>query len=138
MELGKEPGVQGLVQLGRNAIERVAQLESENSYLRAANSDGAALLQKLRDRIAALEAEKAERERQEPAGQVIGINTVQWKGHGPVLGAKLYYAPPALREPTEEECSRIAIEAGHRLKTEAARIAIGRAMFNAVREVMTK
>ena len=66
MELGKEPGVQGLVQLGRNAIERVAQLESENSYLRAANSDGAALLHKLRDRIAALEAEKAERERQEP------------------------------------------------------------------------
>lgn len=64
MELGKEPGVQGLVQLGRNAIERVAQLESENSYLRAANSDGAALLQKLRDRIAALEAEKAERERE--------------------------------------------------------------------------
>lgn len=64
MELGKEPGVQGLVQLGRNAIERVAQLESENSYLRAANSDGAALLQKLRDRIAALEAENAERERE--------------------------------------------------------------------------
>jgi hypothetical protein len=64
MELGKEPGVQGLVQLGRNAIERVAQLESENSYLRAANSDGAALLQKLRDRIATLDAEKAERERE--------------------------------------------------------------------------
>ena len=56
MEIENNAGVQGLAQLGRNAIERVTQLESENAYLRAANSDGAALLQKLRDRISALEA----------------------------------------------------------------------------------
>lgn len=97
----------------------------------------------LRQRIAALEAEKAERERQEPAGQVIGINTVQWKGHGPVLGAKLYYAPPALREPTEEECSRIYAIADRNPITRGPEIGempvrAGRAMWQAVREVMTK
>ena len=61
--IAANPGVQGLAQLGRNAIERVAVLESENAYLRAANSDGAALLQSvcaernaLRARLAAIDS----------------------------------------------------------------------------------
>jgi hypothetical protein len=43
----QNPGVAGLAQLGRNAIDRVTVLEAENAYLRAANSDGAELLQSL-------------------------------------------------------------------------------------------
>lgn len=141
MELGKEPGVQGLVQLGRNAIERVAQLESENSYLRAANSDGAALLQKLRDRIAALEAEKAERERQEPilwwdGDKIVSENR---KYLFPFVNPPqpLYAHPLALREPTEVECREIRRLAKNE-ECDGSKVCEGRAMFKAVREVMAK
>ena len=57
MEIENNAGVQGLAQLGRNAIERVTQLESENAYLRAANSDGAALLQKMQSERAAIKGD---------------------------------------------------------------------------------
>jgi len=96
----------------------------------------------LEARIATLEAEKAEREAQEPVAWVlfddIFIAPKDMQDDPPNLECMkpLYAHPLALREPTEEECSKIAIEAGHRLKTEAARIAIGRAMFNAVKKVM--
>jgi hypothetical protein len=143
MELGKEPGVQGLVQLGRNAIERVAQLESENSYLRAANSDGAALLQKLRDRIATLEAE---RERNEPVATVCvkrtGFNAgIEWGAirDGVMMndGDLLYAHPLALRDPTDDECREIRRLAKNE-ECDGSKVCEGRAMFNAVREVMTK
>lgn len=57
MEIENNAGVQGLAQLGRNAIERVTQLESENAYLRAANSDSAALLQKMQSERAAIKGD---------------------------------------------------------------------------------
>ena len=60
MEIENNAGVQGLAQLGRNAIERVTQLESENAYLRAANSDGAALLQKMQSERADIKGDYGE------------------------------------------------------------------------------
>lgn len=73
-----DPGVAGLAQLGRNAIERVRQLERERDELRAGLERLAQLYEDehdlcdrpmwLRELIArpALEAERAERELQEP------------------------------------------------------------------------
>ena len=94
------------------------------------------------DRIAALEAEKAERERQEPVAWVlfddIFIASKDMSDDPPNLECMkpLYAHPLALREPTEDECREIwrAI----RRTTATDQISGGRAMWQAVREVMTK
>ena len=92
-------------------------------------------------RIAALEAEKAERERQEPVAWVlfddIFIAPKDMQDDPPNLECMkpLYAHPLALREPTEDECRRIANEF---LILGGPDELAGRVMFNAVREVMTK
>lgn len=101
------------------------------------------------DRIAALEAEKAERERQEPVAWVlfddIFIAPKDMQDDPPNLECMkpLYAHPLALREPTEDECSRIYAIADRNPITRGPEIGempvrAGRAMWQAVREVMTK
>lgn len=133
-----------------NAMPDVVPLSQEYTLLALNLAMLSGQKTRLENRIAALEAEKAERERQEPVAWAwndpAGWMHIQetrerpeWISDEIADGMKLrplYAHPLALREPTEDECRRIAIEAGHRLKTEAARIAIGRAMFNAVKKVM--
>lgn len=135
--------------LGKWYTDHVSAMTREGLH---AKSDIASELAFRDQRIATLEAEKEARERQEPvawawndpAGWIHIQETrerPEWISDEIANGMKLrplYAHPLALREPTEGEYSKIAIEAGHRLKTEAARIAIGRAMWQAVREVMTK
>lgn len=101
------------------------------------------------DRITTLEAEKAERERQEPVAWAwndpAGWMHIQetrerpeWISDEMADGMKLrplYAHPLALREPTEDECQRIANEF---LILGGPDELAGRVMFNAVREVMTK
>lgn len=107
----------------------------------------------IRQRIAALEAEKAERERQEPVAWAwndsLGCMHVHCGSRRPhwvddecsdsmraELSLRPLYAHPlALREPTEDECRRIANEF---LILGGPDELAGRVMFNAVREVMTK
>ena len=48
----KAPGVQGLIQLGRNAIDRVAELESENARLKRLFADMALENAAMKDLIA--------------------------------------------------------------------------------------
>ena len=101
-------------------------------------------VESLRKRIASLEAEKAERERQEPVATVCvkrtGFNAgIEWGAirDGVMMndGDPLYAHPLAMREPTEDECRRIANEF---LILGGPDELAGRVMFNAVREVMTK
>ena len=98
-------------------------------------------VESLRKRIASLEAEKAERERQEPVAWVlfddIFIAPKDMQDDPPNLECMkpLYAHPLALREPTEDECRRIANEF---LILGGPDELAGRVMFNAVREVMTK
>lgn len=98
---------------------------------------------------AALEAEKAERERQEPVAWVlfddIFIASKDMSDDPPNLECMkpLYAHPLALREPTEDECSRIYAIADRNPITRGPEIGempvrAGRAMWQAVREVMTK
>lgn len=96
------------------------------------------------NRIAALEAEKAERERQEPilwwdGDKIVSENR---KYLFPFVNPPqpLYAHPLALREPTEDECVSLACRVDELLgdpsrQTDAE---YGRAMWQAVREVMTK
>lgn len=112
------------------------------------------VIQRQRARIAALEAEKAERERQDPVAwawnDALGCMHVHCGSRRPVwvdgecsdatraeLSLRPLYARPlAIREPTEDECREIwrAI----RRTTATDQISGGRAMWQAVREVMTK
>ena len=148
-------GVQGLIQLGRNAIDRVSELERGIAYrdqmIRQLSEELDDLIKtdetirqlraRLADRIAALEAEKAERERQEPVAWVlfddIFIAPKDMQDDPPNLECMkpLYAHPLAMREPTEDECRRIANEF---LILGGPDELAGRVMFNAVREVMTK
>jgi len=116
-------------------------------------------------RIAALEIEKAEREAQEPVAwawnDALGCMHAHCGSRRPVWVdgecsdvkraetslRPLYAAPPiprvdanplALREPTEDECREIADRFLCEVANAARGVRTGRAMFNAVREVMTK
>jgi hypothetical protein len=103
----------------------------------------------LRQRIAALEAE---RERHEPvAWQIRNEKSESWAFvgnkeadadwymkvfEGPFLKRPLYAHPLAIREPTDEECERICRLYAAWMPPTVEVVADGRAMFNAVREVM--
>lgn len=107
----------------------------------------------LRQRVATLEAEKAERERQGPVAWAwndsLGCMHVHCGSRRPhwvddecsdsmraELSLRPLYAHPlALRDPTDDECKRIANEF---LVLGGPDELAGRVMFNAVREVMTK
>lgn len=124
-----------------------------------------AVIQRQRARIATLEAEKAEREAQEPVAwawsDALGCMHAHCGSRRPVWvdgecsDAKraetslrpLYAAPPiprvdahplALREPTDDECREIADRFLCEVANAARGVRTGRAMFNAVREVMKK
>jgi len=112
-----------------------------------------AILEQLRQRIDELEAEKAEREAQEPAAwawnDALGCMRVHCGPRRPEWVDRecseatraemslrpLYAHPLALRDPTDDECKRIANEF---LVLGGPDELAGRVMFNAVREVMTK
>lgn len=106
--------------------------------------------------IATLEAEKAERERQEPVAwawdDALGCMHVHCGSRRPVWVdgecsdatraemklRPLYAHPLALREPTDDECREIADRFLCEVANAARGVRTGRAMFNAVREVMKK
>ena len=99
-----------------------------------------AVIQRQRARIATLEAEKAERDAQEPVAWVlfddIFIASKDMSDDPPNLECMkpLYAHQLALRDPTEEECREI-MDVYRQLEFSEAK---GRAMWQAVREVMTK
>jgi len=94
--------------------------------------------------IATLEAEKAERDAQEPVAWVlfddIFIAPKDMQDDPPNLECMkpLYAHPLALREPTDDECREIADRFLCEVANAARGVRTGRAMFNAVREVMKK
>ena len=101
-------------------------------------------LKELESRIAALEAEKAERERQEPVAWACGHYLFKHKPHWATdsisVGEEpnpLYAHPLAMREPTSDECREIWREMKAH-DCDGSKICEGRAMWQAVREVMTK
>ena len=144
-----------------------------------------AVIQRQRARIATLEAEKAERDAQEPVAwqwltsghfrKYFPPNDATRKDWRPLYAAPpiprveqepvawvlfddifiapkdmqddppnleclkpLYAHPLALREPTDDECREIADRFLCEVANAARGVRTGRAMFNAVREVMTK
>lgn len=126
------------IALGRFYTDHVSAMTREGLH---AKSDIAAELAYRDQRIATLEAEKAERERQEPVAWVlfddIFIAPKDMPDDPPNLECMkpLYAHPLALREPTDDECREIRRLAKNE-ECDGSKVCEGRAMFNAVREVM--
>lgn len=132
--------------VAQKLIEEIGSIGPESAE--SASDRAVAVIRQQAARIAAIEAEKAERERQEPVawcdGSNLGIDVPElqfpaFRRKREFTDAPLYANPLAIREPSDEECAAIYrnyVCPPVPCEEVSSDVELGRLMVRAVREVL--